>query len=238
MSRPHLVPASDKKEIRLPFTGLYQSMLEIELDDDFERDMDSNGLTTEQCQDLFDVIHDATDYKKYNDLLCARYAEHVASLLNDEYGTNITFSEAAYIPMNGQNVGDYVVVSALVSELPSLEQLADHIGLDDIWDDLQGISERYFTSRSGFISFYDPNITHLKGAKYENWEEAYIMVLVELMCAHLPQTERYESMEHDLAGTFLEHMSCSDGVRGLWYQCVSEEDAQKIDDLLQGGDDE
>ena len=234
MTRPHLVPSEQVKEIRLPFTGLYQSMLDSELDEDFERDMDNAGLSIAQCQELFDVIHDATDNKKYNDLLCKRYAEHVAGLLNNEYGTKITFSDTAYIPMNGQNVGDYVITSALVSELPSLEQLADHIGLDNIWGDLQGISERYFTSRSGFISFYDPNITHLKGTKYENWDSAYVMVLVELMCAHLPQTMRYESMEQELAGDFLETMSCSEGVRGLWYECVSESDAQKIDGILQG----
>lgn len=235
MTRPHLVPAADKKEIRLPFTGLYQSMLDAELDDDFEREMDGNDLSISECQELFDVIHDATDNTKYNNLLCKRYAEHVAGLLNDEYGTNIKFESTEYVPMNGQNVGDYVITSVLVSELPTLENLANHIGLDDIWDDLQGISERYFTSRSGFISFYDPNITHLKGAKYENWDEAYIMVLVELMCAHLPQVQHYESMESDLASDFLETMSCSEGVRGIWYECVSSEDAQKIEDLLEGG---
>lgn len=235
MTRPHLVPAADKKEIRLPFIGLYQSQLDAELDDDFEREMEGNDLSISECQELFDVIHDATDNKKYNDLLCARYAEHVAELLDNEYGTKITFSDTAYIPMNGQNVGDYVITSVLVSELPTLENLANHIGLDDIWDDLQGISERYFTSRSGFISFYDPNITHLKGAKYENWDEAYIMVLVELMCAHLPQVYEYTSMENSLASDFLETMSCSEGVRGLWYECVSDEDAQKVNDLLEGG---
>ena len=235
MTRPHLVPAADKKEIRLPFTGLYQSQLDSELDEQFERDMEYRDLSVEQCQELFGVIHDATDNKKYNDLLCASYATHVAGLLNTEYGTNITFSEAAYIPLNGQNLGDYVIVSALVSELPTLENLANHIGLDDIWGDLQGISERYFTSRSGFISFYDPSITHLKGAYYENWDEAYVMVLVELMCAHLPQVTHYDAMEHDLASDFLESMSCSDGVRGLWYQCVSDEDQARIDSMMTAG---
>lgn len=238
MTRPHLVLASPTKCIRLPFTGLYQSILGEELDEGFERDMDSNDLSMSQCQELFDVIHDATDNKKYNDLLCKRYAEHVAELLNREYGTDIKFENTEYVPMNGQNTGDYVIASVTVSYLPSLEQLANHIGLDDIWDDLQGISEKYFTSRSGFISFYDPNITHLKGAKYENWDEAYIMVLVELMCAHLPQVHHYDSMEHDLASDFLETMSCSEGVRGLWYECVSDKDAQKVDDLLEGGDSE
>lgn len=238
MTRPHLVPAADTKVIRLPFIGLYQSQLDAELDDDFEREMDGNDLSISQCQELFDVIHDATDNTKYNNLLCKRYAEHVAGLLSEEYGNKITFTETEYVPMNGQNVGDYVIVSATVSELPSLDTLQDHIGLDDIWDDLQGISERYFTSRSGFISFYDPNITHLKGAKYENWEEAYIMVLVELMCAHLPESDCYESLEHDLAGDFLESMSCNEGVRRLWYECVSSEDATRIDDMIAGSADD
>ena len=235
MTRPHLVPASETKSIRLPFTGLYQSMLDSELDEQFERDMEHHGLSISQCQELFDVIHDATDNTKYNNLLVARYADHVAALLSREYGVEITFKDAEYIPMNGQNVGDYVIVSATVSELPDLDTLQDHIGLDDIWDDLQGISERYFTSRSGFISFYDPNITHLKGAKYENWEEAYIMVLVELMCAHLPESDRYESLEHNLAGDFLETMSCSEGVMGLWYECVSDEDQARIDSMMTAG---
>lgn len=238
MTRPHLVPASTTKQIRLPFAGLYQSMLESELDFDFERDMDNNGLSIETCQDIFDAIHDATDYGKYNNLLVTRYADHVAELLSSEYNIDITFKDAEYIPMNGQNVGDYVIVSATVSELPSLDTLQDHIGLDDIWDDLQGISERYFTSRSGFISFYDPNITHLKGAKYENWEEAYIMVLVELMCAHLDCVTVYEGLESDLGSDFLESMSCSEGVRGLWYECVSSEDATRIDDMIAGSADD
>lgn len=234
MSRPHLVPAADVKTIRLPFTGLYQSMIEVELDEDFERDMEYHGLSMSDSQDLFDTIHDATNYGKYNNLLVARYAEHVADLINDEYGTDITFSNAEYVPMNGNNVGDYVNVEVTGSELPPLDQLQNHIGLDDIWDDLQGISDEYFTSRSGFISFYDPDMDALRDAKYENWNEAYIMVLVELMCAHLLESMRYESMEHDLAGSFLEAMSCSDGVRGLWEQCVSDDDLTKIYDLLQG----
>lgn len=235
MTRPHLVPAADKKEIRLPFTGLYQSMIGEELGEDFERDMDSKNLSVSRGEEIFDLVTDAIDNKKYNNLLCKRYAEHVAELLNDEYGTKITFTETEYVPMNGQNVGDYVITSVTVSELPTLENLANHTGLDDIWDDLQGISSKHFTSCSGFISFYDPNITHLKGARYANWDEAYIMVLVELMCAHLPQVQHYESTESDLASDFLETMSCSERVRGLWYECVSSEDAQKVDDLLEGG---
>lgn len=237
MSRSHLVPASDTKEIRLPFTGLYQSMLDVALDDGFECDMDNAELSVSQSQELFDFIHDATDYSKYNNLLVTQYAEHVAGLLNDEYGTNITCNKTEYIPMNGQNVGDCVITSVLVSELPSLENLANHIGLDDIWDDLQGISERYFTTRSGFISFYDPDITPLKGAKLENWDEAYIMVLVELMCAHLPQVTHYDAMEQDLADNFLEALSCGEGVRGIWHECVSRKDAQKICGLLEGDND-
>lgn len=238
MTRPHLVPVSTTKKIRLPFMGLYQSALDLELDEDFERDMEYHGLSVSDSQDLFDTIHDATDYQKYNNLLCKRYADHVAGLLTEEYGTNITFSEAEYVPLNGQNVGDCVIVSVLVSELPSLEQLSSHIGLDDIWDDLQGVSGKYFTSRSGFISFYDPNITRLKAAKYENWDEAYIMVLVELMCAHLPEVTRYDALEYDLEQSFIEHLSSTDGVRGIWEQCVSTSDLDKIDTLLQGDDDD
>lgn len=234
MTRPHLVPVSTTKKIRLPFMGLYQSALDLELDNQFERDMEYHDLSIEQCQELFDVIHDATDYPKYNNLLVTQYADHVADLINAEYGTDITFSEAEYVPLNGQNVGDCVIVSVLVSELPSLEQLSSHIGLDDIWDDLQGVSDKYFTSRSGFISFYDPNITHLKGAKYENWDEAYIMVLVELMCAHLPEVTRYDALEYDLEQSFIEHLSYTDGVRGIWEQCVRASDLDKINELLQG----
>lgn len=178
-----IVTSNNSKNIILPFNGLYQSILGTELDSSIEYEIDNSESASDNIEKINDLIYDNLDIKGFNRKLCAIYADTLAEVINFEFDTKLHFSSVDYIGLNGQNVGDNVVCNVDVDCLPSIKDIAELLqtSVTDVWVKLQELGNEQFSSYSGFISFYDTDLTVLHNADYASWGEGYIMLIIQLL---------------------------------------------------------
>ena len=178
-----IVISNNSKNIILPFNGLYQSILGTELDSAIEYEIDNSETANDNIEKINDLIYDNLDNKSFNRKLCAIYAYTLAETINYEFDTKLHFTSVEYVPLNGQNVGDNVECIIDVDCLLSIKDIAEllQISVIDVWDKLQELSNEQFGNRLGFISFYDTDLTVLHGVDYANWDEGYIMLIIQLL---------------------------------------------------------
>lgn len=207
-SQSHLVAASQTKQISLPFNGLYHSYLGELLDIELE-------YYSEQANDF---IH-SLDLKKYNKALTDGYAQHLIDAINEYHGLSIKISNADYEPMNGRNTGDALWCDIDVTTLPAIP-LAD----------LQPYATDSLTSYSGFSSFYDPNLQHLKGAKLENWSDVYITFIIEYL------VDKYLANDiggaHDIEQSYIDELGSNGGAIELLLNSITDEQCEQLNALL------
>lgn len=178
-----IVTSNNSKNIILPFNGLYQSILGTELDNNIDYESYNSQSAGDNIEKINDLIYDNLDNKGFNRKLCAIYADTLAEVINFEFDTKLHFSNVDYIGLNGQNVGDNVVCNVDVDCLPSIKDIAELLqtSVIDVWDKLQELSNEQFSSYSGFISFYDTDLTIVHGVDYANWDDGYIMLIIQLL---------------------------------------------------------
>lgn len=178
-----IVTSNNSKNIILPFNGLYQSILGTELDSSIEYESYNSETSSDNIEKINALIYDNLDNKSFNRKLCAIYADTLAEVINYEFDTKLHFSSVDYIGLNGQNVGDNVECIIDVDCLPSIKDIAELLqtSIDDVWVKLQELGNEQFSSYSGFISFYDTDLTVLHNADYANWDEGYIMLIIQLL---------------------------------------------------------
>ena len=203
--RPHLVAASQTKQISLPFNGLYHSYLGELLNDELEE-------YSEQASDYIYTL----DLKKYHKALTDGYAQHLVEMINEYHGLSIKINNIDYEPMNGQNRGDSLWCDVDVTTLPAIP-LAD----------LQPYANDSLTSYSGFTSFYDPNLQHLAGARLENWHDVYITFIIEYLANDLNNSE-YDNVEQ----SYIEELRCSGGAIELLMNNITSEQCEQLNTLL------
>ena len=203
--KPHRVEASQTKQISLPFNGLYNSYLGELLDMELE-------YYSEQANDYVYTL----DLKNYHKALVVGYAHHLIDSLNDYNGLSIKISNIDYEPMNMQNRGDNLWCDIDVTTLPSIP-LAD----------LQPYANDSLTSRSGFISFYDPNLQHLSGASLENWQDVYITFIIEYLV-----NEYLSNDISDIEYAYIDELRCNGGAIELLMNNISDEQASELNNLL------
>ena len=211
--RPHLVAASQTKQISLPFNGLYHSYLGELLYDELDTATDGHCLDTGRA--VFDFVY-SLDLKKYHKALTAGYAHHLIDTLNEYHGLAIEVSDIDYVPMNGQNRGDALWCDIDVTTLPNIP-LAD----------LQPYANDSLTSYSGFTSFYDPNLQHLDGARLENWNDVYITFIIECLANDLNNNE-WDNVEQ----SYIDELRCTGGAIELLMNNITDEQAAKLNNLL------
>ena len=206
-NEPHLVEASQTKQISLPFNGLYHSFLGELLSDELEY----------YSEEASDYIYDL-DLKQYHKALTEGYAYHLIDAINDHHELSIKISNIDYEPMNGQNRGDALWCDIDVTTLPVIP-LAD----------LQPYATDSLTSHDGFSSFYDPNLQHLEGAKLENWNDVYITFIIEYLVNDIGGA-------HDIEKAYIDELSCEGGAIELLLNSITDEQASELNDLLYGSE--
>lgn len=211
--KPHLVPASQTKQISLPFNGLYHSylgeLLDIELES-YTQDMADSEATA-----VFDYVH-TLDLEKYHQALAEGYGLFVIDSLNNGNGSSIKINNINYEPMNMQNRGDALWCDIDVTTLPNIP-LAD----------LQPYANDSLTSYSGFTSFYDPNLQHLSGARLENWNDVYITFIIEYLVNEYLATDI-----SDIEYAFIDELRCNGGAIELLLNNITDEQASQLNNLL------
>ena len=206
--KSHLVAASQTKDIRLPFNGLYHSYLGELLSDELEMATDDHCLDTGRA--VFDFVY-SLDLKKYHKALTDGYAHHLIDTLNEYHGLAIEISDIDYVPMNGQNRGDDLYCDIDVTTLPVIP-LAE----------LQPYATDSLTSHSGFSSFYDPNLQHLEGARLENWQDAYITFIIECLANDVSDIEQ----------SYIDDLQCEGGAIELLMNSITDEQCEQLNKLL------
>lgn len=198
--KQHLVAASQTKQISLPFNGLYNSYLGELLNDELEE-------YSEQANDFVYSL----DLRQYHKALTEGYAQHLIDTLNEYHGTSIKISNVQYEPMNGQNRGDALWCDIDVSTLPAIP-LAD----------LQPYATDSLTDRSGFSSFYNPDLQHLEGAKLENWNDVYITFIIEYLADAISDIEQ----------SYIDDISSDGGAIELLLNSITDEQCEQLNALL------
>ena len=204
--RPHLVAASQTKNISLPFNGLYHSYLGELLDIELE----------EYSEQASDYIYTFLDLKKYHHALAVDYGLFVINSLNNGNGLSLEVSDFDYVPMNMQNRGDELLACVNVNTLPIIP-LAD----------LQPYANDSLTSYSGFTSFYNPDLQALQGASLENWNDVYITFIVEYLV-----NEYLSSDISDIEYAYIDELRCNGGAIELLMNNISDEQASELNTLL------
>lgn len=203
--KQHLVAASQTKDIRIPFNGLYHSYLGELLDMELEE-------YSEQANDYVYTL----DLKKYHQALAEGYGLFIIDSLNDGNGLSLEVSDIDYVPMNMQNRGDELLACVNVNTLPNIP-IAD----------LQPYANDSLTSYSGFSSFYDPNLQHLEGARLENWNDVYITFIIEYLV-----NEYLASDISDIEYSFIDELRCNGGAIELLMSNITDEQCEQLNTLL------
>ena len=231
--KPALTVSNSIKTIQLPFNGLYHSFLGTLLEDEIEQ------LTYDMLDDkallVNDLISDKVNYQDYNILLTDKYAIHLLEMINKEYDCNIIYSNVDYEKMNLQNRGDNLYLDIDVTTLPSLDFITNKLGIsfDDLFSQLQYLSNSHFTSYSGFSSFYNPDITILKDVtNYTIWTDNYVMLIVEAMALNLDCVYNEGYAVGDIEQHIIESFNSYGGALEIALGCMNQGDSDKLNDLL------
>lgn len=231
MSRSHLTPSNNIKNVILPFNGLYHSFIGESIDYDIE--YASEDLTEQQKDSLYDYYNDM-NLNNYHKLLTNSYASFLIENINTDFNLNIKYSNIDYEPMNGMNSGDNLYCDIDVLTLPSIEQLADitNVSIDDVWHELQTMANDRFTSYDGFYSFYDNDITPLKTAKYELWQDVYVSLVISYLAKNMDTVSDYDYYVGDIEQYFLDSLNNEGGSIELLLNSLDNDNCSKLNDLL------
>ena len=232
------------KNIQLPFNGLYNSFLGSLLDDEIE------SLTQDRTDDKIELINDfisnKVNYQDYHILLTDKYAIHLLEMINREYDCNIIYSNIDYEKMNLQNRGDNLWCDIDVYSLPRLDFIANKLGIsfDEVFEQLQGLSNNHFTSYSGFSSFYNPDISVLKDTikddnliPYHLWQDVYVSLIIELMTLNLDCVYDKHSHISDIEQEVIESLNSWGGALEIALSCMTHDDSDKLNNLLKDDSD-
>jgi hypothetical protein len=164
---------------RIPFAGFYYSIWDSEIDHWVEQQAEYHGESVED-------VSDRMDYGTARLEIAQAYTEAFADWLGETLDKPVTLEfeqmtspryynfETDRIFAKGDVFGD------VLAELRSKDA-----------DTLAKAFREAFTSRSGFISFYDPVVP---SKPIEDWDHNELYVLLEAWIAH----QGVESIDHEL----------------------------------------
>lgn len=219
-----ITPANKFKDITLPSHGLYNSFIGTELDNALENYTydSSKQFELDEWLNTSDAFHRAS--RKVYERMILEYGAFFIDWLNEQYSCNIKAHDFEHVPMNGRNQGDTLHAMIDVSSLPPLDTLAHDI--DGLHDKLKDLAIERLSSYSGFISFYDNDITPLLDKPYAVWGDAYIMVLIELM---LQDTGNDAT---DVSLYYLESINNYGGSIDYLFDALDQHNCELLNDLL------
>lgn len=217
---------SSVKGFILPFNGFYQSHIDDELDRQLEDHLEwLTGCDFDKREQLEQWLYSGElhyAYKPFHNLVSSQLVEFITDKLNQEYNTSILFYNVDYQPMTLQNTGDNIHASIEVKNIPSLELISNHTGLsiDEVFNELQSLSDSKLKSCSGFSSFYDHDLTPLKGIDIEYWDEAYTSLIIDFL------VNDYFGSPNDMELAYLEDSYSYGGMLETFLQCLSYDDLE------------
>lgn len=150
-----------KIESTIPFSGFYGSVWDSEIDacedgalNNLEEDWDGVEGFDAVWEDgvVYEILNANTDHRKMHEQIAAAYVEQFADELNEEFGfgVGLVFKELNS-PREYNFTTDRIFVEANLEDIVHVYRRVGRTAVAQM--------ARYmFTSRSGFISFYSPDI--------------------------------------------------------------------------------
>lgn len=213
---------SPVKGFILPFNGFYQGHIDDELQTQIEEHI--SYLSDEQSQFNFKEWMDTTDlfytYKSFYNVVASQIVEFMQDKINDYYNTSIKFYNIDYQPITMQNTGDNIHAYIEAKNIPSLELISKYTGLsiDELFSELQALSDSKLKSCSGFSSYYNHDLTPLKGIDVKYWNDAYISLIVDFL------VNDFFNSPNDMELAFIEESYSYGGMIEVFLQCLSNDD--------------
>ena len=210
------------KSFILPFNGFYQGHIDDELQTQIEEHIAS--LSDEQSQFNFKEWLETSDiyyaYKSFYNVVASQLVEFMQDKINDYYNTNLCFYNIDYQKMTLQNTGDNIYASIEVKNIPSLELLSGYTGLtiDELFNELQILSDSKLKSVSGFNSFYNHDLAPLKGIELTYWNDAYISLIIDFL------VDDFFGGANDMELAYLEDSYNYGGIIEVFLNCLSNDD--------------
>lgn len=212
------------KAFILPFNGFYQSNIDYELEDQLEQHIEyireSDNDKGEQLEDWLysGKLHYA--FKSFYNAVGNQLVEFMQDKLNEYYNTSLRFYNIDYQPMTMQNTGDNIHAFIEAKNIPSLELISEYTGLtiDELFNELQALSDSKLRSCSGFSSFYNHDLTPLKGIELKYWDEAYISLIIDFL------VDDYFGSPNDMELAFIEDSYSYGGMLETFLDCLSNDD--------------
>ena len=215
---------SPVKAFILPFNGFYQSHIDDELQTQIEEHI--NYLSDEQSQfnleEWLDTAPLAYAYKSFYNVVASQLVEFMQDKINDYYKTSILFYNIDYMPMTLQNTGDNIHAFIESKNIPSLELISEYTGLtiDELFNELQKLSDSKLKSCSGFHSFYNHDLTPLKGIDLLYWNDAYISLIIDFL------VNDFFGGSNDMELAYIEDSYSYGGMLETFLQCLSYDDLE------------
>lgn len=217
---------SPVKSFILPFNGFYQGHIDDELQTQIVEHI--SYLSDEQSQFNLKEWLDTSDlfyaYKSFYNVVSSQLVEFMQNKINDYYKTSILFYNIDYQKMTMQNTGDNIYASIEVKNIPSLELISGYTGLsiDELFNQLQILSDSKLKSCSGFSSFYNHDLTPLKGIDLLYWDDAYISLIIDFL------VDDFFGGSNDMELAYLEESYSYGGMLEIFLQCLSNDDLKKF----------
>lgn len=210
----------------LPFNGFYNSHIDYDLEEQLRQHIDyltdCFGDKGEQLEQWLNDADLSYAYKSFYNLVSSQIVEFVQDRLNDEYGTNIRFYNVEYLTMTLQNTGDNIYASIEAKNIPSLELISEYTGLniDELFSELQLLSDSKLKSCNGFHSFYNHDLTPLKGIDLLYWNDAYTSLIIDFL------VNDFFGSPNDMEMAFIEDSYSTGGMLEIFLQCLSYDDLE------------
>lgn len=153
-------------KIELPFAGFYESLHDDAIDRALEGGFNYDHEKDEEIEapDFWGADIDFSAIRK-------EYCEHYVAAFAEEFGLTLTFDEMTS-PREYNFSSDRIFCTIPREEI---DKIRTEVEADPLW--AEEVKER-FTSRSGFWSFYEPDLKDEKWARAV-WDECQYEVLIQ-----------------------------------------------------------
>jgi hypothetical protein len=139
-------------EVALPFCGFYESALSYSIDGEFDMIFDGAGFD----RDWMGEIEEEIDFNKLHQLLAVEYVKAFENWLAGEHGLQINLHfEEMTSPREYNFSTDRIFVKCSLADIRKV--------FDRVADEMPEMVRKRFTSRDGFISFYDSEFSNWSG---------------------------------------------------------------------------
>jgi hypothetical protein len=203
----------------IPFNGLYESMHDAELDRAFEG-LYQDSQTGDCIASLHNLVWDHVNWQKVHEAYAKAFAENFAAHFEIE---GMVF-ESLVSPREYNFTTDRIFVDVPLASLKALNVPRDV---------LDAVAAEMFTSRSGFCSFYSPDVD--TWGEIEDWDHNQLLALIT---AHVRHVEGEDFDEFCL----MEDMNCNGQLDEMLWDAIDTDHpdvvrANKIYTYLRNRDD-